>query len=87
MDIETQASGASDQMIIRLSSTQVNVQTTDSSGNAQPCTICIDGANCASNGIAAVKVDGQNAIMISQHLPGRHNYTLSGCLTNSMFSQ
>jgi hypothetical protein len=29
----------------------------------------------------------ENAIILSRNVKGRHNYTLKGCLTNSIYSQ
>ena len=72
-------------MNVTLSAMQVMVVHGDSGSNG--CKVCVDGQNCNSNGITAQTVPGSNSIKIYPHVPGRHNYTISNCLTNSLFSQ
>ena len=74
-------------MVIKMSATQVTVTTTDANGNNYPCQVCIDGNNCGNDGITINAIEGTNSIQLLPHRPGRHNYTISGCLINSLFSQ
>lgn len=70
-------------MYIKLSTMQVLVK----EGDGYDCVVCIDETNCATNGITVVSMQAENSIKISNHKPGRHNYTISGCIINSFFSQ
>lgn len=74
-------------MIIKMSTTQVTVSNIDVNGTSYPCQVCIDGINCGTDGITISVINGTNSIQLSPHRPGRHNYTIYGCLINSLFSQ
>jgi len=71
-------------MIIKLPVTQVLIKESNVSGTPLSCSICIDG-DCTS--VTATGNISTNTITLRPHLPGRHNYTISSCLTNSHFSQ
>jgi hypothetical protein len=74
-------------MVIKMSAMQVTVTTTNDNVNNYPCQVCIDGINCGKEGLTITVIEGTNSIQLSPHRPGRHNYTISGCLINSLFSQ
>lgn len=82
LDIET-ATTQSDSMLIKLSTMQVLVR----EGEGYTCLVCFDETDCDMNGISITSVQAENTIKISNHKPGRHKYTISGCLINSYFSQ
>jgi hypothetical protein len=82
LDIET-PKNITDVMIIKLSNSQVIVNAVSNLSN---CKVCIDGTDCNTE-ITAELLPAQNAILLSSVVRGRHNYTLKGCLTNSIYSQ
>lgn len=67
-------------MVLRLSDTQVIV-----SKDSNTCKVCVDTNDCTT--ITAIPLLESNSFLLSGSLHGRHNYTLKGCLTNSLFSQ
>lgn len=68
-------------MLITLSTTQVSVIA------GVPCRVCINGLNCDTNQIVSQPIGSTNSFNLYPHMAGRHNYTVSGCLRNSLFSE
>jgi len=70
-------------MLIRLSTTQVIVNGKDKNSK---CMVCVDGdTDCTRIGVQLLP--DNNEILLSSNVAGRHNYTLKGCFTNSIYSQ